>query len=74
LRNTGLNDISDVQRSLPNPRYEEFSDLRGVLNGECIYNQRESPLDMEGRNIAKLQMNSHLAKLQVSRKEMKGPS
>jgi len=31
-------------------------------------------MDTEGRNLAKLQMNSHLAKLQVSRKETKGIS
>jgi len=36
--------------------------------------QRESPLDTEGRNLAKLQMNSRLAKLQVSRKEVEGTS
>jgi len=32
----GLNDISKVQRSLPNPRYEEFSGLCGVLKCEYI--------------------------------------
>jgi len=36
--------------------------------------QRESPLDTEGHYLAKLQMNSHLTKLQVSRKEVEGRS
>jgi len=34
----GLNDILEVQRSLANPRYEEFSSLCGVLKYDCIYN------------------------------------
>jgi len=36
--------------------------------------QRESPMDTEGRNLAKLQLKAHLAKLQVSRKEVEGKS
>jgi len=35
---------------------------------------REPPLDTEGSNLTKRQMNSHLAKLQVSRKEVEGRS
>jgi len=31
-------------------------------------------MDTEGCNLAKLQMNSHLAKLQVSRNEVEGRS
>jgi len=31
-------------------------------------------MDTEGRNLAKLQMNSHLANLQVSRKAVEGKS
>jgi len=31
-------------------------------------------LDVEVRNLTKLQMKSHLAKLQVSRKEVEGRS
>jgi len=54
----GLNDILEVQRSFTNPRYEEFSSLCGSLKCWCIYTQRESPLDTEGRNLVKLQMKS----------------
>jgi len=34
----GLNDISEVQRSLPYLRYEEFSGVCSVLKYKCIYN------------------------------------
>jgi len=61
-----------VERSLPNPRYEEFSGLCDVLKYECIYNPAWVTLDTEGRNLAKLEMKSHLAKLQASRKEVEG--
>ena len=42
--------------------------LDPTLSVGALRNQRESPLHTEGRNLAKLQMNSQLAKLQVSRK------
>jgi len=34
--------------------------------------QRESPVDTEQHNLAKLQMNSHLAKFHVSHKAVEG--
>ena len=70
----GLNDISEVQRSFPNQRYEAFPGLCGVLKCECMYNPAWVIMDTEGCNLAKLQMNSHLAKLQVSRNEVEGRS
>jgi len=48
--------------------------LDPTLSAGALRNQRESPLHTEGRNLAKLQMNSQLSKLQVSRKEVKGTS
>jgi len=66
--------MSEVQCSLPSPRYEEFSGLCGVLKCECIYNPAWVTLNTEVCNLAKLQMNSHLAELQISRKEVKGGS
>ena len=45
--------------------------LNPALSAGAFRNQRESPLDTEGRNLAKFQMNSHLGKLQVSRKKWK---
>ena len=50
----GLNDISEVRCSLPNPRHEEFSGLCDVSKCECIYNPAWVTLDTEGRNLAKL--------------------
>jgi len=67
----GLNDISEVQRSLPNPSYEEFSGHCGVLKCGCSYNPAWVTPGHGRVNLAKLQMNIHLAKLQVSRKEVK---
>ena len=58
-------DISEVQCSLPNLRYEEFSGLCSVLKCKCIYNPTWVTLDMEGHN---------LAKLLVSHKERQGRS
>jgi len=63
-----------MQRSLPNPKYEEFSYLCSVLNCKSIFNPAWVTLDTERRNLAKLQMKSRLAKLQVSRKEVEGES
>jgi len=45
-----------------------------ALSAGASTKQRESPLDTEGHNLAKFQMNSHLGKLQVSRKKGKGRS
>ena len=45
-----------------------------ALIAGAFTNQRESPLDTEGRNLAKFQMNGDLGKLQVSRKKVKGRS
>jgi len=45
-----------------------------ALSAGAFTNKRESPVHMEGRNLAKFQMNSHLAKLQVFRKKVKGRS
>jgi len=42
------------------------------LSASAFTTQRESPLDMEGHNFAKIEMNSHLAKPQVSREEVEG--
>jgi len=53
---------------------EEFSGFRGVLKCECIYNPAGVTLHTEGRILAKRQMKSHLAKLQVSGKEVEGKS
>jgi len=50
------------------------SPLDPTLSAGALGNQRESPLHTEGRNLAKLQMSCQLAKLQVSRKEVKGRS
>ena len=47
----------------PLPRFDP------ALSAGAFTNQRESPLDTEGRNLAKFQMNSHLGKLQVFRKK-----
>ena len=43
--------------------------LDPALSADAFTNQRESTLDTEGRNLAQFQMNSRLAKLQVSRKK-----
>jgi len=43
-------------------------------SASAVTSQREPPLDTEGRNLAKLRMNSHLAKLQVPCKEVEGTS
>jgi len=48
--------------------------LDPALSAGAFTNQCESPLDTEGRNLAKFQINSHLGKLQVSRKKVKGRS
>jgi len=48
--------------------------LDPVVSAGTFTNQCESPLDTQGRNLAKFQMNSHLGKLQVSRKKVKGRS
>ena len=45
-----------------------------ALSAGAFTNQRESPLDTEGNNLAKFQRNSHLEKLLVSRKKVKGRS
>jgi len=46
----------------------------GSRSASAFTTQRESPLDTEGRNLSKLQVNSHLAKLQISHKEVEGTS
>ena len=56
----------------PFHRYEEFSSFCSVLKCECIYDPAWITLDTEGRNLAKRQMESHLEKFQVSRKEVEG--
>jgi len=66
--------LSEVQDSLPDTRYEKFSGLSGVLKSGCIYNPMWVSLDTEGRNLTKIQMKSHLAKLQVFRKDVEGRS
>jgi len=43
--------------------------LDPTLSAGALRNQRDSPLHTEGRNLAQLQMNSQLAKLQVSAKK-----
>ena len=45
-----------------------------ALSAGAFTNQRESPLDTEGRNVAKFQMNSHIGKLQISCKKVEGRS
>ena len=54
--------------------YTPAAPLDLALSAGAFTNQRESPLDREGRNLAKFQMNSHLGKLQVCRKKVKGRS
>jgi len=41
-----------------------LSPVDPALSAGAFTNQRESPLDTEGRNLPKFQMNSHLGKLQ----------
>ena len=48
--------------------------LDSALSAGAFTSQRGSPLDTEGRNLAKCQMNSHFGKLQVARKKVKGRS
>ena len=67
-------DMSEVQCSLTSLRYDGFYGICGVLKCECIYNLAWVTLDVEGCNLAKVQMNSLLAKLQVSWKEVKSRS
>jgi len=48
--------------------------LDPALSSGAFTNLRETPLETEGPNLEKFQMNSHLAKLQVSCKKVKGRS
>ena len=63
----GLHGISKVQRSLPNPRYEEFPCLCGVLKCKCIYN----PVWVRTRKGAILQNFKWIVTLQKFRSPTK---